>query len=300
MDIYRIKANDPSFPHPSFPLSICLGSFDGMHLGHRRIFLEAQKEGEFGALLFDPFPDYFLEKRREVLTSTQDQIRLLSSCGAAAVYLLSFDESLLKMEAASYEREVLFKLQAKRLVYGEDFTYGYKALGNAERLRNLYPSIVLPLYQMEGQKVSSSLIRSNLADGNIEEANRLLGRPYEINGKVAKGFGNGHKIGYPTANMELAAPYFLPKEGVYGALCYSRGKPYVSIVNVGKNPTVGKLTSPKVECHLLGLNDDIYDETIYTAFYFRLRDEKKFPSLEELSKQLKLDEEETRERFLSL
>lgn len=294
MKRFDIKLGEESFLRPNGHISLALGSFDGMHRGHLSLLNAARGgDGEFGALFFDKSPREILKGEGDVLTSLEDKLRILSCLDAGFAYVLHADEELMETPYKDYEEKILRKINPDKLYFGEDFTYGYKALGTAITLSESFPSEVVPLLGLNGEKVSSSAIRKYLDQGEMEKAVEMLGRPYEITGKVVKGFQNGRRIGFPTANVSMSAPYRLPESGVYGGICYSRGRPFVSIINVGTNPTVGLLGKPIVEAHLHGLSDDIYGETIYCDFLFRIREEKKFPGLEALGEQLSEDMELT-------
>ena len=149
--------------------------------------------------------------------------------------------------------------------------------------------MVVPLCEIGGIKVSTQSIISFLKEGNLRQANAFLGRPYQLVGKVVRGFQNGRKIGFPTANLALDAPYVLPKSGVYLGLCYVDGLPYKSLINIGANPTVGLLKQNIVECYLEGLDKDIYGSRLYVDFLSYVREEKKFDSLQDLEAQILID-----------
>ena len=197
--------------------------------------------------------------------------------------------------------KVLLPLAPRALAFGEDYRFGKEAKGTPSLLREHFPTIESPLLELEGGKVSTQRIGSLLEKGDVRGAARLLGRPYEIQGKVVPGLRNGHRLGFPTMNLSLSAPYLLPKEGVYFGLSHRLGKIYRSIVNVGRNPTIGVLKERKVEAHLLDYpEEEGYGGTLYVEFLSFMREEKTFAGLDGLRKQLEMDKEEARRLPLDL
>jgi riboflavin kinase/FMN adenylyltransferase len=274
-------------------LTLLLGTFDGVHLGHQRLVLEGKKatEGDLGVLLFDGNPaDYFESgKSHQVLTSLEDKLRIFSSLGLDVAYVLMIDQDFFKLTPDEYVAKVLKPLNPSLLVVGSDYTFGRGAAGNASLLRVYFPVQEVPLLDYKGKKASTQRIITSLSKGDLSAVSGQLGRDYEIHGTVGHGFGNGQKIGFPTANVELKTPYVLPKDGVYAGLVYLRGRPYPSLINVGENPTVGLLKHSRVECYLKGFSGSCYEETLYVQFQKRLRDEKQFASLQELQAQIAKD-----------
>ncbi len=277
--------------------SLLLGDFDGLHLGHQKL-LEAASKKETAALLFDPpFPK---EKgnARTVLTSLEDKVRLFARYGADKVYVLRTDASFFAMSSERFIEKILLPMQPLELVVGEDYTFGNGASGKANDLKRHFNVKMVPiLNDPDGTKIGTKEIKAFLSEGEIKKANASLGRRYEIVGKVIKGYQNGRKIGFPTANLSLNAPYLLPKDGVYSGISFLRGMPYRCIVNVGKAPTIGKLSDSIVEIYLDGYKGDCYGETIYLDFSDKIRDERRFGSLEELKKQLETDLSQMRSKL---
>lgn len=155
---------------------------------------------------------------------------------------------------------------------------------------------IIEEYDVDRVKVSSSFIRNKLEEGQLEQANQLLSRPYRISGKVIYGLQNGRKIGFPTANVD-AGHYVILKKGVYGVYFYHDGKRYLGMANVGLNPTVGEITKISLEVNVFDFDEDIYGEEVDVDFMFRVRDERKFASLDDLKQQLKRDERFIRHYF---
>jgi riboflavin kinase/FMN adenylyltransferase len=274
-------------------LTLLLGSFDGVHRGHRRLIEEGKKaaEGDLGVLLFAENPAAFLPngKSHEVLTSLEDKLRLFEAEGLDCAFILKVDRAFFDLSPEAFLERVLKPLHPESVVVGEDYTFGRGGSGRADLLSGSFVVAEVPLLDYQGAKVSTQRIIADLTNGDIASANRQLGRDYEIHGTVGHGFENGRRIGFPTANLETKTPYALPKVGVYGGLVFLRGLPYRSLINIGTNPTVGLLRRPRVECYLKGFEGSIYGETIYVSFHERIRDEIKFASLSDLERQLKKD-----------
>lgn len=292
MGIFRFYWKDDFLPKVASPL--LLGNFDGVHKGHQALISAALEKGEAAVLLLDP--SFHKEKDEGVLTTLEDKIRLFGYYGVQNIYVLKTDREFFSLPKESFIENILKKLEPSLLVVGEDYSFGFKGEGKANDLKGAFLTIALPLCEFQGEKIGTRLIKSLLLSGKVIEANNLLGRPYEIKGKVQKGFQNGRKISFPTANLE-ASPYLLPKKGVYCGFSYLRGICYKAIINVGDAPTIGKLKKNIVEVYLDGFNGDCYDETLYVDFISLLREEIHFASLESLKNQLQKDLEEMRKKL---
>lgn len=273
-------------------LTLLLGNFDGMHLGHFELVKDAKKngEGELGVMLFDQNPAIFLkQKSPKILTSLEDKIRLFSSYGFDYVFILPLNEALLNVSKDDFILHYLSLLNPSLIVVGEDYTFGKRGEGNAFDLKKIFKVDIVPLKTSCGVKIGTQEIIGLLNRGEIEEANALLGRNYEIHGKVVNGFHNGTSLGFPTANLSLSSPYVIPRVGVYKTISYIRGVPHLSMTNIGNNPTLGLLLHPTIETFVLNFHETIYEETMYLDFISFLREEKKFSSLDELKEQLRKD-----------
>lgn len=291
-----MKVIDCSFDNipVTFDGVLLLGTFDGVHKGHISLVREALNHTDsVGALLFKNNPADIFEKDKEhyVLTPLEDKIRRFANDGVETLYVIDNDENFYKHTKEEFI-DFLHRLGVRRLCVGEDYTFGYQRSGTASDLSKEFLTFIVPLLSIDGKKVATRQVFEFLKDGDIENANKFLGYQYEVKGKIGYGYGNGHKIGFPTANLEMSLPYLLPKAGVYLGLFYLRGVPHQAIINVGKNPTVGLLKHPVVESYIKDVDEDLYGEYVYIAFLRRIRDEKKFDSLEDLKKQLELDKKE--------
>lgn len=292
MEVIPFKLGEE--PAKKAHLSLCLGTFDGLHRGHQELFFLAKKtsEGPVGVLLFDGNPALYFPsgKSAKILTATSDKLALLQKWGIDVVYQVAISPEFFALSKEDFLSQVLAKIAPERLVVGADYRYGRGAEGDLALLQKHYPVDVVPLLRRGSKKISTQNIIQELLAGKISEANADLGRLYEIKGTIAHGLGNGRKMGFPTANLHLSADYVLPRNGVYFGVAYLRGLPYQALINIGTNPTIGVLREPLVECYLEGFQGDAYGETLYLDFAYFERAEKKFPSLDALKRQLLQDQ----------
>lgn len=275
----------------TFDGTLLLGNFDGVHKGHTLLVRTALDHSDnIGVLLFKNHPlDIFKpEEKHHILTSLDDKIRRFRGLGVETFYVIDNDKNFYNHSKDEFI-EFLKRIGVSRIVVGDDYTFGKGKSGSVADLKEHFNLEIVPILKINDEKVGTSEIIESLKKGNIAKANDHLGYHYEVKGKVTKGFGNGAKIGFPTANLELKENYLLPKNGVYKTLVYVRGIPHFAITNVGKNPTVGLLKHQIIESYIKGINEDLYGEMIYVAFVEYLRDEKKFDSLDDLKAQLEKD-----------
>lgn len=273
--------------------SLCLGNFDGVHLGHQKIINEAVLNSpvEVAVLTFDAPLGTVIDHRKskQVLTSVSDRFRLIHRLGAHYLLVLHLEPRLLAMTAEEFIEKVLKVLNIDKLFLGEDFRFGKNRFGDADLLKKYFPVEVVPLFDVQHHKVSSSEIVDYLKRGDVIKANELLGRHYQMHGTITEGLHNGQTIGYPTANLTLSAPYVIPKFGVYKTVCYIDGFPHLSLTNVGVHPTIQQLDMPSIEVHIPNYEGNDYGKTMYLEFISFLRPEKHFASLDELRKQIAMD-----------
>lgn len=286
----------------SGPAVVTVGSFDGVHLGHQKI-LERVKanaaEGKVRTLVtFEPHPQLVMHGRPgeiRILTSTPEKMRLLCDFDLDRIYVLSFNPELSQLSAEDFITEILVgRLQAKKLVMGYNHTFGRGREGNLEFLEKnkerfgLELEVVAPHY-IKGEIVSSSKIRKALESGDVDKANQFLGRPYRLEGSVVTGQGKGRDLHYPTANLKIGhEAKLVPFRGVYAVAVETDDRTYPGMLNIGTRPTFGE-GECTVEVHLIGFSGDLYGKTISMAFLKRLRDEKRYGSAEELTKQMTRD-----------
>ena len=282
-------------------LSLTLGNFDGFHLGHQELAFQAfsNSSKENAIFLFSsPYKTYF--HNEPMLTDLHQRLVYAEQNRFESAYILSSSEEVFGMSKEEFE-ELLRVLGVKEIFVGEDYRYGKGALGTPDTLIEAgFKVRIVPLLVDNGEKIASSKIKSHIAKGEMEEAARLMGRPYEISGKVIEGKQIGRTLGFPTANLGLDFPYMIPLFGAYAGRAFVRGVPHLSMISVGMNPTFANTKTPSIEAHILDFDEDIYGETITVSFYHLLRPSLRFESKEKLIAQLKEDEENTREYFLSL
>ena len=297
---------------------LTIGSFDGVHKGHqaiiRKLTTRAHTAGDPAVVLtFHPHPSIILRKRYShyYLTSPEERALLLGEMGVDVVITHPFDLQLANLTAREFVQELVLHLGLHHLCTGHDFALGRGREGDLPTLQKLGKEFGFSLnfirrIRVAGQVVSSSRIRSALELGDIEMVSRLLGRPYQVSGEVVRGDGRGHRLGIPTANLEVWAERALPRPGVYACLVDVDGIMWKAVVNVGfrptfsadkpgdgmsgiHHPTYNQPVSPLVEAHLLEFERDLYRQQISLSFVARLRDEQRFSDVQALVNQVQQD-----------
>lgn len=282
--------------------SVTLGKFDGVHLGHRMLMenvIAGKKDGCIPTVFtFDKFPSQFL--RQETVTSIlieEEKEQLLKDLGIERYVLFPFHQQTASMEPEEFVEEILVKtMKVQELFVGADFRFGKGRRGNTALLEQLsktygflFKAVDKRMYK--GAEVSSTRIRECILNGEMEDANTMLGIPYYISGEIVHGRSLGHKIGVPTINQRIPEGKILPKLGVYCARVTVDGKVYEGIANVGSKPTVQEEKIYGVETHLFNCNENLYGKDAKTELLSFLRPEKKFSSIEELQCQLESDKQ---------
>ena len=288
-DINNTPVNDKD-------LVLCLGFYDGLHLGHQKLINEALKEGyPVGVMTFDVAPAVLLGKKENYsLTSTFDKADILEDMGVKYLYLMHFEKETLKVTKDEFIERVLKPLNPKKIFVGADYKFGVLGEGDANYLKNFFDVQVIPLQKIDDLKISSKKIRELVEAGKVDKAAELLGRPYRICGLVVEGDHNGQKIDFPTANLELDYSYVFPKEGVYMGYGYFMNRKRKAMICVGTHPTIHQLMKPIIEVHIIDFNENLYGRELYVDFVSYLRGVKQYSSLEELREQLIKDEEKTK------
>lgn len=288
------------------PTFVAVGSFDGVHRGHRRLLNSlVQKAREADArtavLTFFPHPKRVLQNLtgRYYLTTIEDRVELLGKLGIDLVITLPFTEEIRLTRAADFMTQLRQQLDLRQL-WGGNFALGYRREGTIPFLRALGLDMgftvhqVLGMVEWDGRLVSSSRIRTGLQEGSITDVNGCLGRPYHLTGKVVMGEQRGRTIGVPTANLAVWDEQILPANGVYATYAWVDGRRRPAATNIGSRPTVnGQNTT--IEAHLLDFNQDLYGKTLKLEFVRRLRPEIKFDGLDALKTQIQADIQQTRE-----
>jgi len=285
-----------------------IGSFDGVHRGHQAILtrLVAQAHAAKAnavVITFFPHPAVLLRGIQGpfYITSPEERARLLEALGVDYVITLPFTSELAALSANDFMQELCAHLGLRSLWVGEDFALGRSRQADVTALSELGESMgytvhVTPTELVDGEKVSSSLIRQEICLGNVERANNLLGHNFTINGQVTHGNGRGKNLGFPTANISLWPLQIIPAAGVYACWAWLGGERFAAATNVGMRPTFEKEpVSYRVEPHLLDINRDLYGQEIKLEFVQRLRPEQRFPSVSMLMAQIQQDVKQTRE-----
>jgi riboflavin kinase/FMN adenylyltransferase len=279
---------------------LALGNFDGVHLGHQAIFQHVVTRardiaGTSMVFTFEPHPLQVLapEKAPPLLTTYAQKIRLIAALGITVGLRVPFTEQFARQEPSEFVRDVLCqRLGIYEVVVGHDFRFGHRRAGTVDFLQEQaahfgYRVTVIPAIMQDETVVSSSNIRRLLLQGQVEQAARLLGRYYAIEGPVVEGFRRGTQLGFPTANVRPIHA-IVPRIGVYAVRVEWDKQLYPGVANVGYNPTFGN-QALSVEAHLFDVEAHLYGATVRVEFLHRIRDERKFASVEELVAQIACD-----------
>jgi riboflavin kinase/FMN adenylyltransferase len=269
---------------------VAIGTFDGVHLGHREVI-----RGADTVLTFDPHPLSVIhpEATPKLISTFPVRRDLIAGLGAEELVVIPFDKSFSEQSAEHFVQHVLLdRLGAVAVSVGENFRFGKGARGTPEFLsgHDEFETRVVPLVEAAGETVSSSHIRGLVAAGEVDQAAEFLGGPFLFEGEVVPGDKRGRELGMPTANLVPDDAYVTPGHGVYAG--WANGRP--AAVNVGVRPTFETGRGLLVEAHLLDFDDDLYGQTLRIAFLERLRGEKRFDSVAELVAQMRRDVEDAR------
>ncbi len=276
------------------PRRVAVGTFDGVHLGHRAVIA-----GSDTVLTFEPHPVSVIhpEAAPRLLTDLQRKAELVGSLGVEELVVIGFDREFAAQSAREFIDDVLVgALGATRVSVGENFRFGHKARGDTDLLRadDRFETRIAELVEADGEVVSSSHIRGLVLGGAVEYAGHLLGGPFTLSGEVVHGDKRGRELGYPTANLVPDPAFVTPGHGVYAALARVGGMERPAAVNVGVRPTFVTGRGELIEAFLLDFDADIYGETLELAFRKRLRGEKRFESVDALIDQMALDVQSAR------
>ena len=274
------------------PCVVTIGNFDGVHLGHQALLTEVKKRAhdlklESAVITFEPNPkDYFSQNKPQTrISSLREKIELFNEIKIDRVHIIKFNQEFSKVTANEFISVLIKQLKVKEIVVGEDFCFGRGREGSIKQLSasrmklNIKNKIL-----MDGKRISSTLIRNLLANDKLDQANKYIGRPYSISGKVVHGEKRGRKIGFPTANIHMRhnRP---PLKGVFAV----KFQNHFGVANLGIRPSIKGEKKLQLEVHLLNFSSDLYGQHVSVIFLKKLRDEKKFKSLDELKEQIKLD-----------
>jgi riboflavin kinase/FMN adenylyltransferase len=300
---------------PAEGAAVTIGTFDGVHLGHRALISQTIEDAERTgtssvAVTWDRHPNATLRPDRTppLLASPERKIELLETTEIGLLAVIPFDRELSQWPPERFVEDVLVGgLGVKSIFVGHDWRFGHKAKGDVALLTRLGQTLGFEVHgarlaEVGDEPVSSSRTRRAVEDGDMEEARALLGRPFDVDGLVVHGDHRGKGLGYPTANLEVDAALARPPMGVYAGKAHVDGVPKVAAINVGVNPTFGGDTATeepgttphRIEAYLLDHQGDLYGRVIRVEFWKRLRDELKFDSVDDLVAQMGRDVEETR------
>ncbi len=280
-----IVARSPEELEPR-PRAVAIGSFDGVHRGHRAVLDAVRATGlEPTVITFDPHPRIALGNRVELLTTLERRLELLDDAGVAAAVVAPFTPELQQLEAEAFAGRYLRATGVEVVVAGKDFRFGVRRSGDLALLESVgFEVVVVP----ELPAVSSTAIRAAVADGDVVRAATLLGRPFELDGVVVAGDQRGGTLGYPTANLRLDADLACPRYGIYAG----SGLGHRAAVSIGTNPHYGG-TERRIEPYLLEFDGDLYGQRLVVELWERLRDEAVFESEAALVEQIARDVEAT-------
>ncbi|MFW5887589.1 MAG: bifunctional riboflavin kinase/FAD synthetase [Bacteriovoracia bacterium] len=295
---------------PEKEFAITLGNFDGVHLGHQHLLNNIRYScqrfnKELIVVTFIPHPREILfpDQKHYLLTTYKNRRKLLKKLGIKYLIELPFTRDLSTLTPSKFLHKLNFdKYPVTDFYIGYDFAFGANKEGNYEFLKNYLRDRKINLhvqkeFKVESITISSTWIRHLIRQGNVANANKLLGKTYSINGTVIKGAGRGKTLGFPTANIKYTENILPPCCGVYATKTYHDSKVFKSITNVGRNPTFLSSDEIGVETHLIDFEKDIYGENIEIEFHCKLRDEKKFESADELVSQINKDQLKVIEYF---
>lgn len=283
---------------------VTVGTFDGVHLGHQKIInrlkeIAKQKDGETVLLTFFPHPRLVIfpeDNDLKLINTLDEKIELLEKYGLDHLIILPFDKTFSRIHPTEYVRDFLVKkINVNTLVIGYDHRFGRNREGNLELLTELAPIYDFQLEEISAQeiaeiKVSSTKIRTALLSGDIITATKYLKHSFTIKGKIIKGKQIGRTIGFPTANINIEESYkIIPQDGAYVIKAEIDGTVYDGMLNIGNRPTIDNNHKKTIEAYLFELNHDVYNKEIKVSFIQKLRDEKKYNSIEELKHQLTKD-----------
>jgi len=281
---------------------LLVGNFDGLHLGHQKLFNLAKKykkkfKLKIGVVTFEPIPKMYFNKKltNYRISNISQKIKILEKLGVDFLITKKFDKKFSKMKSHSFIKEALYKkLKAKYIFVSNNFRFGNKREGNVNQLINneknyKYKIVKSKPLKLKNKIISSTLIRKLLSNGKIEFVNKMLNRNWSIAGKVEKGRKLGKKIGFPTCNIDIK-DYVLAKPGVYAVKIYRKNKnfPLKGIANLGYRPTFNQ-NKMLLEVHIFNFNENLYNKHLTIEFINFIRKEKKFKNINQLKKQINLD-----------
>ncbi|PAD70758.1 riboflavin biosynthesis protein RibF [Bacillus sp. 7586-K] len=292
-------------------MTLALGYFDGVHKGHQKVIIKAKEIAEetgmkSAVMTFHPHPLVVLRKQKEIdyLTPLEEKIKLIEQLDVDLLFIVEFTEEFAALSPQQFVDEYIINFHVKHVVAGFDFTYGHLGKGTMNTLpehsREQFSCTTVEKQTDHDRKISSSLIRETIKNGDISYANKLLGRPHSVSGTVVHGDKRGRTIGFPTANVDVPDMYLIPPTGVYAVSLTVKEKEYKGVCNIGFKPTFNKEKElkPSIEVHIFDFNQDIYGEKVSVSWYKRIRSEQKFHNVDELVAQISKDKNDALQFFV--
>ncbi|MBR5315625.1 MAG: bifunctional riboflavin kinase/FAD synthetase [Firmicutes bacterium] len=288
------------------PTAVALGNFDGVHLGHQELIKKAVERAKQDGLkaavfTFSNHPKNFLPREKKVksILSKEEKTAIIASLGVDYLFNIPFNKGIMSMSPEAFVEDLLLdKFNMKAAFCGFNYHFGFKAQGNPDVLREIgaergFDVTEMPAYKIKGDIVSSSLLRTLIASGQVEKCETYMGRNYAIGGEVVVGNRLGRKLRFPTSNLVIDHDMVTPPNGVYITYCTYNGVRYPSVTNVGNKPTIGTYTK-NVETHIFNFDKELYGKHITVEFLKKTRDEVKFDNVRDLSEQIVRDCREAR------
>ena len=300
-----------SAPITTKKVILTLGFFDGVHIGHQKLIKDAkliaeQKNLPLMVMTFDKHPKeiYNNDHKFVYLETEREKEHKMEKLGVDYLIIIKFTKEFSQLSPQDFVDQVVMKLKADTVVVGFDYTYGPKDIANVENFpkfaKDRFKIVVEPKQAIDKIKVGSTYIRKAIQHGNVELAAELLGQPYETSGVIVHGFRRGHKIGFPTANLEISDSKVLPAEGVYATRAKINGKWHDAMTSVGYNETFKTNHGLTIETNIFDFNEEAYGKPLTLAWYTFIRKNKKFSGIEDLSHQLDQDKCDIKQYFYKL
>lgn len=305
MEIYHLQYPENNICENKGPFSLAVGFFDGLHKGHQTVIGEAKKKAdELGiksaVMTFDPHPSHLFGDGKEkigYITQYPEKARIIEAMGIDVLFIVKFDWALASLSPEQFIEIFIKGLGVKHVTAGFDYTFGSKGAGTMKQMDALsngdYGTTTVGKVTDSDEKISSTLIRKLLSEGNVEKTALLLGRPFRTVGTVIDGEKRGRQLGFPTANVAPDEELILPANGVYAVRFTVEDQSYNGVCNVGVKPTFHNpdIKKPSVEVHVLDFDSDLYGKEVTVDWIARIRAEKKFDSIDELVQQIGKDKE---------
>jgi riboflavin kinase / FMN adenylyltransferase len=285
----------------ALPKALAIGNFDGLHLGHQALLsklidVAREKQLSPAVMTFEPHPrEYFMPQNApERLSSIREKLEYFEEAGVEDVYVSRFNQAFSMITAQDFMQHILLdSLKANTILVGGDFCFGAKRQGTIQSfIDSGFDLVDFPPVMIDGERVSSTLVRNALKNGELDQASRFLGRPYSISGKVVHGAKLGRQLGFPTANVHmrherpaLTGVYAVKLDGLNG------------VANLGVRPTIAGVPKLMLEVYVFDFNGDLYDKHVHVQFYHKVRDEMKFDGLDALKLQIARDVQVAKDYF---